>query len=68
MYPPGNTWGDCGNGTQAVGCGPQENFVNCADVQIVSNAFGLPPNAVNSLNGVNFRDGSTPGAKKKAVK
>jgi len=33
-YTAGNTWGDCGNGTSAVGCGPQETFVNCADVQI----------------------------------
>jgi len=30
----GNRWGTCANGTQAGGCGPQETFINCADVSI----------------------------------
>nr|CAI5847827.1 unnamed protein product [Callosobruchus analis] len=34
-YTAGNNWGDCGNGTSAIGCGPQENFVNCADISII---------------------------------
>ncbi|XP_054726103.1 uncharacterized protein LOC129236003 [Anastrepha obliqua] len=34
-YTGGNNWGPCGNGTSALGCGPQETFVNCADVSIV---------------------------------
>ncbi|CAH1999647.1 unnamed protein product [Acanthoscelides obtectus] len=34
-YTAGNNWGDCGNGTSAVGCGPQETFVNCADISIL---------------------------------
>ncbi|XP_036322963.1 uncharacterized protein LOC118736922 [Rhagoletis pomonella] len=34
-YTGGNNWGPCGNGTSAMGCGPQETFVNCADVSIV---------------------------------
>merc|ERR1712142_413028 len=33
-YQGGNNWGDCGNGTSALGCGPQETFVNCADIAI----------------------------------
>ncbi|XP_011197083.2 uncharacterized protein LOC105221647 [Zeugodacus cucurbitae] len=33
-YTGGNNWGPCGNGTSALGCGPQENFVNCADISI----------------------------------
>ncbi|XP_034948651.1 uncharacterized protein [Chelonus insularis] len=33
-YVAGNNWGDCGNGTGAVGCGPQEEFRGCADVTI----------------------------------
>ncbi|CAG7710002.1 unnamed protein product [Allacma fusca] len=33
-YITGNTWGSCGNGTSAIGCGPQENFRGCADVGI----------------------------------
>ena len=31
----GNTWGTCSTGYQAVGCGPQETFRNCADIKIV---------------------------------
>ncbi|XP_067621799.1 uncharacterized protein [Eurosta solidaginis] len=34
-YTGGNNWGPCGNGTYALGCGPQETFVNCADVNIL---------------------------------
>ncbi|RZB39790.1 Chitin bind 3 domain containing protein [Asbolus verrucosus] len=34
-YTAGNSWGDCGNGTSADGCGPQETFRSCADVRIV---------------------------------
>jgi len=37
-YTTGNTWGKCKNGTEAIGCGPQETFRNCADIQIFSNA------------------------------
>lgn len=33
-YIAGNNWGDCGNGTGAVGCGPQEEFRACADISI----------------------------------
>lgn len=34
-YIAGNNWGTCENGTGAVGCGPQEEFRACADVEIV---------------------------------
>ncbi|KAI5695606.1 hypothetical protein M8J75_000734 [Diaphorina citri] len=33
-YIAGNNWGNCPNGTGAVGCGPQEEFRACADIQI----------------------------------
>ncbi|KAL1454433.1 hypothetical protein WDU94_010691 [Cyamophila willieti] len=33
-YIAGNNWGMCPNGTGAVGCGPQEEFRACADIQI----------------------------------
>ncbi|KAK6623804.1 hypothetical protein RUM44_010660 [Polyplax serrata] len=33
-YKTGNNWGTCKNGTQALGCGPQEIFRNCADISI----------------------------------
>jgi hypothetical protein len=34
-YSTGNNWGDCGNGTTEVGCGPQETFRGCADISIM---------------------------------
>ncbi|XP_060533907.1 uncharacterized protein LOC132706543 [Cylas formicarius] len=33
-YIAGNNWGNCPNGTGAVGCGPQEEFRACADITI----------------------------------
>lgn len=30
----GNNWGNCPNGTGAIGCGPQEEFRACADITI----------------------------------
>jgi len=43
-YTVGNTWGNCGNGTSADGCGPQETFVNCADIAIfTTTGAGFPP-------------------------
>ncbi|KAL0867947.1 hypothetical protein ABMA27_008620 [Loxostege sticticalis] len=33
-YIAGNNWGKCDNGTEAVGCGPQEEFRACADIAI----------------------------------
>ncbi|KYQ47597.1 hypothetical protein ALC60_13353 [Trachymyrmex zeteki] len=35
-YRTGDNWGTCEDGTQAVGCGPQETFRNCADVTITN--------------------------------
>lgn len=34
FFSKGNNWGTCPNGTGAVGCGPQEEFRACADIQI----------------------------------
>ncbi|XP_076281956.1 uncharacterized protein LOC143209750 [Lasioglossum baleicum] len=42
-YIAGNNWGDCGNGTGAVGCGHQEEFRSCADITIGDNVEPLPP-------------------------
>ncbi|XP_046464103.1 uncharacterized protein LOC124209905 [Daphnia pulex] len=33
-YFAGNNWGKCPNGTEKVGCGPQEQFFGCADIRI----------------------------------
>jgi hypothetical protein len=30
----GNNWGDCGDGTSAQGCGPQETFRACSDISV----------------------------------
>lgn len=32
----GNSWGTFPNGTSCVGCGNQEEFYGCADVQIIA--------------------------------
>lgn len=34
IYKAGNNWGVCDDGSGALGCGMQETFVNCADIQI----------------------------------
>ncbi|TRY70276.1 hypothetical protein TCAL_11548 [Tigriopus californicus] len=66
-YHTGNTWGDCGNGTSEIGCGAQENFVNCADIQIYSNAAGFPPNAIDNPSTIYFRDSTYPGGRRPFV-
>ncbi|KAG8228485.1 hypothetical protein J437_LFUL009350 [Ladona fulva] len=33
-YTAGNSWGKCEDGTEAVGCGPQETFRTCSDIAI----------------------------------
>ncbi|XP_049876387.1 uncharacterized protein LOC126373994 isoform X2 [Pectinophora gossypiella] len=33
-YTAGNNWGTCQNGTQGLGCGPQEQFGACSDISI----------------------------------
>ncbi|ODM92190.1 hypothetical protein Ocin01_14488 [Orchesella cincta] len=33
-YRAGNNWGDCGNGSGAMGCGAQETFRGCSDISI----------------------------------
>jgi len=33
-YVAGNNWGKADNGTECVGCGPQEHFRACADIEI----------------------------------
>ena len=34
-YVAGNNWGNCPDGSSGLGCGPQEHFRSCADIQIV---------------------------------
>lgn len=42
LFISGNNWGNCPNGTGAVGCGPQEEFRACADVTIVGKGEEQP--------------------------
>jgi len=47
-YVAGNNWGRCKNETEAVGCGPQEEFRACSDVTI-THADGTSDNTINQL-------------------
>lgn len=38
-YVVGNSWGFCPNGTGMLGCGPQENFRTCSDIQLYSSRY-----------------------------
>lgn len=45
-YTAGNNWGTCSNGTEAVGCGPQETFRACADIAIHQGHISQVPNEI----------------------
>ncbi|CAG7717581.1 unnamed protein product [Allacma fusca] len=34
-YRAGNNWGDCGDGTEGMGCGLQETFRSCVDISVL---------------------------------
>lgn len=59
-WTSGNTWGKCQNGTETMGCGDQEVFRNCADVQIYSSSIGFPPNAIDIPSAIYLRDKTSP--------
>eukprot|EP00105_Crassostrea_gigas_P030440 XP_011452747.1 PREDICTED: uncharacterized protein LOC105345993 [Crassostrea gigas] len=40
-YTAGNSWGQCPNKKYKLGCGPQETFVNCADIKILPSRGGV---------------------------
>ena len=46
-YVTGNNWGDCGNGSGNLGCGPQEHFRGCSDIKIQWKRFVKLINYVN---------------------
>ncbi|KAL6428277.1 hypothetical protein ACFW04_008529 [Cataglyphis niger] len=58
-YIAGNNWGDCGNGTGAVGCGPQEEFRACADIVIGDNETALPANLPKQPTSTSIYDESS---------
>ena len=43
-----------------MGCGDQEMFRNCADVQIYSSVVGYPPNAIDIPSAIYLRDNTAP--------
>lgn len=46
----GNNWGNCPNGTGAIGCGPQEEFRACADITIVGKGvYPITPTTTTEL-------------------
>ncbi|CAB4062139.1 unnamed protein product [Lepeophtheirus salmonis] len=47
-YTAGNNWGVCEDGSQALGCGIQEQFRACSDVSIVPNDGSKTPLPTNS--------------------
>ncbi|XP_066941986.1 uncharacterized protein [Macrobrachium rosenbergii] len=60
----GNNWGYCPDGTGRNGCGPQETFVNCADVRILQK--GQITNGSNNNSVTPFKPNS--GSKKPVYK
>jgi len=59
-YYTENTWGVCKNGTEGMGCGDQETFRNCADVQINSVVGSYPPGALALPRRVVYKADNTP--------
>ncbi|XP_023944729.2 uncharacterized protein LOC112050654 [Bicyclus anynana] len=55
-YIAGNNWGVCEDGTEAVGCGNQENFGACSDITIKPGADSAPVEAVVPVLKVNGID------------
>ena len=43
-----------------MGCGDQEMFRNCADIQIYSSVVGYPPNAIDIPSAIYLRDNTAP--------
>ncbi|RXG62232.1 hypothetical protein Avbf_10632, partial [Armadillidium vulgare] len=70
-----NNWGQCGNGTGRLGCGPQETFKNCADVSISASVEGtvVKPGSKavyysgDEYSNVAKQDGAFSGGKKKLL-
>ena len=50
IFFPGNNWGICEDGRGELGCGPQEEFYGCADIEILKASTGNPPVSVTSTS------------------
>lgn len=48
-YVAGNNWGTCENGTEMVGCGPQEEFRACSDVSIEDGRGDSDEETINNV-------------------
>lgn len=62
-----NSWGDCGNGTKTLGCGPQETFRNCADIRIVSTPSQLPAEGMDNPRALYVNDPSSKSGRRQLV-
>ena len=50
-----------------MGCGDQEQFRNCADVQIYSGSVGFPPGANDIPSAIYIRDRNAPTGRKPLI-
>ncbi|RWS19962.1 hypothetical protein B4U80_05555, partial [Leptotrombidium deliense] len=46
-YVTGNNWGRCENGSTQIGCGVQETFRNCADIEIFDTITNQTETTIN---------------------
>ncbi|KAI5637823.1 lytic polysaccharide mono-oxygenase, cellulose-degrading domain-containing protein [Phthorimaea operculella] len=51
-YTAGNNWGICGNGSQGLGCGAQEQFGACSDISIGASRNLLRNDEENSVDDI----------------
>ncbi|KAJ2940377.1 hypothetical protein O0L34_g54 [Tuta absoluta] len=51
-YTAGNNWGTCGNGSQGLGCGAQEQFGACSDISIGASRNMLRDEEENSVDDI----------------
>lgn len=57
-YIAGNNWGYCNGGEGALGCGNQEHFRACSDIQITDSDKDLQvPNSSVKVNTIFFKYG-----------
>ena len=56
MNFPGNNWGQCPSGGGRLGCGPQEEYRACSDLEISHNPSVKPTTSAPELNRTSTTD------------
>ena len=56
MNCPGNNWGQCPSGGGRLGCGPQEEYRACSDIEISHNPSVKPTTSAPELNRTSTTD------------